>query len=484
MSFDPEKGASNWSLSSAPGSVKAGGEPLAPGLGGPLPGAGVVLAAVSGGADSVALLRLLQRAAPGRGWRIQVAHVDHDLRPESGRDAAFVRALAGELGLDFSLRKVRVEAGGRSLEEAARLARRRALLAMAAETGAVAVALGHTADDQAETVLARLLSGSGPSGLAAMRPWDRPWWRPLLGLRREALRLWLQGLGQAWREDPSNAQMGPLRNRVRHQLLPLAAELVNPRAVEALARLAALAADEEELWDEWCQQAAATLSRREGNSFLFQAQGLSDLPPARQRRLLRYAAGQITGSGQHLLAPHVEQLRELLAGPPGRSLSLPAGLRAWREHGGLRLDRAEPPPECRLTLHGPATVMLPHLGKCLKVELSPRADGRRAQGPEAWLPAPAVDWPLIVRPPHPGERFHPLGAPGSKRLSRFLIDRKVPPWWRARTLVVADQGGLWWVGPWAVAERARLKGHEGAYLRLSFVDTPRQGPYTRIRENV
>lgn len=471
MSDDPKKSVYVSSLSPALVDVKTG-EETGLTLGGPLPGPGVLLAAVSGGADSVALLRLLRQAAPQHGWQVRVVHVDHGLRRESGQDAAFVKALAAQLGLGFHLAKVKVDHQGRSMEEAARLARRRALLKVAHETGAMAIALGHTADDQAETVLARLLSGSGPSGLAAMRPWQRPWWRPLLSLRREALRRMLGELGQAWREDPSNADLGPLRNRVRHKLLPLAEELVNRRAVEALARLAALAQDEEDLWDEWCQKAASTLSRGEGGSFLFDSEGLAALPPARQRRLLRYGAGVITGSGQHLLSAHVEQILGLLAGPPGRSLSLPAGLMAWREHGGLRLGSAAPPPEQALTLQGPCSVLLPHLGKCLKIERCDTAQGRQAQGPVAWLPADEVAWPLELRSPLAGERFHPLGAPGSKKLSRYLIDRKVSPWWRARTLVVADKRGVWWVGPWAVAERARLKGHEGVYLRLSFVDTP------------
>lgn len=420
----------------------------------------------------MALLRLLAEAAPERDWQVQVVHVDHGLRPDSGEDAAFVETLAAGLGLTFHLKKVMVNQPGRSREEAARLARRRALREVVQATGARAVTLGHTADDQAETVLARLLSGTGPSGLAAMRPWQEPWWRPLLHLRRGDLRHWLGDLGQAWREDPTNAELGPLRNRVRHKLLPLAEELINPKAVEALARLAALAQDEEDLWEQWCEQTAASLSRREGSSFVFESKALAALPPARQRRLLRHAAKVITGQGQHLLAPHVEQILALLAGPPGRGLSLPAGLMAWREHGALRLDLAAPPPQPRLTLQGPCSVLLPHLGKCLKVELCDAAGDKQAQGPVAWLPAGQVAWPLELRTPRPGERFHPLGAPGSKKLSRFFIDRKVPRWWRVRTLVVADRAGPWWVAPWAVAERARLKGHEGAYLRLSFVDTP------------
>ncbi|MCF8032167.1 MAG: tRNA lysidine(34) synthetase TilS [Desulfarculaceae bacterium] len=449
-------------------------------LGGPLPGPGPMLAAVSGGADSVALARLLALAAPEHGWRLVLAHVDHGLRPTSGDDASFVAALAGELEAKCLLRRVAVERAGRSLEEAAREARREALLAMADEAGAGAIALGHTLEDQAETVLMRLLTGSGPAGLAAMRPWSPPWWRPLLGLRREALRAWLGQEDHPWREDPSNQDLSILRNRVRHRLMPLAQELVNPRAPQALARLARVAGAEEELWEAWCTQAARRIMRRQGTSLLLEAEPLAEMPLARQGRLLRHAVRELTGSSQGLLALHVEQLLELLAGEAGRKLTLPSGFMAWREPEGLRLDRAAPPPGGAITLHGPATVGLPHLGARLRLELVGEKPGLSGRGPTACLPAGAVRWPLELRPPLPGERFHPLGAPGSKRLSRILIDYKVPAWWRARTLVLADADGPWWAAPWTVAERARLKGTESAYLRLSFVDTPQGWPYTMI----
>lgn len=469
-----KKKSSDLSLSPAPGCVKA----AVPPLGGPLPAAGVVLAGVSGGSDSVALARLLALAAREHGWRLAMGHVDHALRPDSNEDARFVAELARELGADFYVQRVAVERRGRSLEEAARQARRAALAQMAASAGARAIALGHTAGDQAETVLMRLLGGTGLSGLAAMRPWSPPWWRPLLALGREELRAWLVAQGHPWREDSTNDSLEPLRNRVRHQLLPLAKELVNPRAEQALARLAALAGDEEDLWQAWCQEQEGPILARQGTSLLLAAGPLAALPPARQRRLLRHALDILTGQGQHLLAPHVEQMLELLSGAPGRKLTLPGGLMAWREAEALRLDRAEPPALPRVVLHGPATVSLPHLGASLRLELTREKPPLVGRGSSACLPAQAVRWPLELRPPRPGERFHPLGAPGSKRLSRLLIDRKVPPWWRERTLILADREGPWWAAPWAVAERARLKGTECAYLSLSFVDTPPGGPYT------
>ncbi|MCF8123349.1 MAG: tRNA lysidine(34) synthetase TilS [Desulfarculaceae bacterium] len=437
-----------------------------------MPGPGVVLAGVSGGSDSVALARLLAMAAPEQGWRLALGHVDHTLRPESGDDARFVAQLADELGAAFFCQKVTVDGKGRSLEDAARQTRREALVQMADQTGAVAIALGHTAGDQAETVLMRLLGGTGLSGLAAMRPWSAPWWRPLLAASRQELRDWLGAQGHPWREDPSNDSANFLRNRVRHQLLPLARELVNPRAEEALARLASLAGEEEELWQAWCREQEGQVLQRQGTSLLLRGELLAGMHPAHQRRLLRHAVGLLTGQGQHLLALHVEQVLELLAGAPGRRLTLPSGLMAWREAEALRLDRAQPPPCPSLVLHGPATVALPHLGASLRLELVQEKPPVAGRGPSACLPAQAVRWPLELRAPQPGERFQPLGAPGSKRLSRLLIDRKVPQWWRARTLILADREGPWWAAPWAVAERARLKGTESAYLKLSFVDTP------------
>lgn len=473
-----QKSVYTWSLSPHSALVKAGVD-----AGGVLPSGqppppGPLLVAVSGGGDSTALLHILHSLAPDRGWRLAAAHVDHGLRPDSGRDADFVRGLAAELGLEFIQRRVEVRARGLSPEDAARRARRRALVEMADQIGAGAIALGHTADDQAETLLARVLTGAGPTGLAGMRPFSPPFWRPLLAVRRRELRQYLEQGGLAWREDPSNQELGPLRNRVRRKLMPLAEELVNPRAVEALGRLARLCADEEDYWREQGLRDYEALLRPEGTSLRLETGALAQSPPALLRRLIRMTAQRLTGDPQGLLMHHVERIMLLMAGPAGRRLNLPGGLLVFREHGALRFDLESSWQDFTCRLDGPGWVWLPPLRQWLAVETGRQPDKLEARGPSAWLPAGRVAWPLVIRPPRPGERFRPLGAPGSKRLSRFLIDRKAPLWRRRRTVVVADRRGIWWAGPWSPAERARKKPGESDWLSLRLVDTFDPPSYT------
>jgi tRNA(Ile)-lysidine synthase len=195
-----------------------------------------VVVACSGGPDSTALLDSLARLGPPRGWILHVVHVDHGLRPGSGDEAAVVGRLASRLGLDFT--PTRVEVGsGPSLQDRARRARHRALAAVADAVGATAIALGHTADDQAETVLMRLLTGASPGGIRAMAERETRLARPLLRVWREATVAYCAALSLAPLDDPSNRDPRFLRSRVRHDLLP-ALEAVFPGARRRLTVLA------------------------------------------------------------------------------------------------------------------------------------------------------------------------------------------------------------------------------------------------------
>jgi tRNA(Ile)-lysidine synthase len=195
-----------------------------------------VLIACSGGPDSAALLDALARLAPPRRWRLSVAHVDHGIRSGSVVEADGVARLAADRGLPFRALSVTVAAGS-SLQDRARTARHSALRAEAARVGATAIALGHTADDQAETVLMRALSGASPAGLLAMAERERGLVRPLLRVWREATIAYCAALGLQPLDDPSNADPRFLRSRVRHEVIP-ALEAVFPGARRRLVVLA------------------------------------------------------------------------------------------------------------------------------------------------------------------------------------------------------------------------------------------------------
>jgi tRNA(Ile)-lysidine synthase len=284
----------------------------------PEPGDGVAVA-VSGGADSLALLHALRALAGPRRWRLAVVTVDHGMRPGSAADTAFVADHAKALGLPARVCTLTPGDLARHRpagpEGAARAARYEALWPAADELGCTWLATGHTLDDQAETVLLQLLRGAGPDGLAAMAVRTGRLLRPLLGVRRAETRSCCAAAGLAWREDPTNAGDGPLRNRVRHHLLPLLEEL-RPGATQTLARTAALAADERDWLDPLVATAlagavdsreppvppSATLpvgappsrgrgaGRPEPGSVALDALTLADLPVALGRRVVREAA--------------------------------------------------------------------------------------------------------------------------------------------------------------------------------------------------
>ena len=313
--------------------------------GGPAAGDGLA-AAVSGGADSLALLHAMRTLAGPRGWRLAVVTVDHGLRSGSAADAAFVVDHAKALGLDARLETLapadlaRHRRAGQ--EGAARAARYEALWRAAGALGCGWLATGHTLDDQAETVLLQLLRGAGPDGLAGMTVRSGQLLRPLLGVRRAETRACCAAVGVGWREDPTNDEPGPLRNRVRQRLLPLLEEL-RPGATGALARTAALAADERDWLDPLV---AATLAgvragTQASGAIALDAAALAELPFPLARRVVRAAARQAGAT-----APDAEATDRVLALAAGSARGAPAqaggeatwpGGRAWRHAASVVL---------------------------------------------------------------------------------------------------------------------------------------------------
>ncbi len=306
-----------------------------------LPPGTSVLAAVSGGGDSMALLHLLVRMARGRPLEIGVAHLDHGLRRGSAADRRFVEAAARRLGLPCVSERRDVAAErrkGESPEEAARRVRRAFLLEAARSGGASSIATGHTLDDQAETVLMRLVRGAGPralGGMAARGP--GPFVRPLLTLERADLRGFLERHAIGFREDPSNRDLGHDRNRTRRLALPLLAEALNPRAARHLVAAAARLREDAQCLDELAQAALATCARRSRGGVTLDVPALRELHPVIARRVGRLALQHAGVDPRRVGARHVEALLDLVHGGSGRRIDLPGALAAVRRGARLRI---------------------------------------------------------------------------------------------------------------------------------------------------
>jgi len=451
-----------------------------------LPGE-TALVALSGGPDSSALLLLLHRLRDDLGLRLAVAHFDHGLRPpeEAAADLAYARELACSLGLPLHHGAGDTAAYARarhlSLEEAARHLRYRFLGETARALGAPVVAVGHTASDQAETVLLHLLRGSGLDGLTGMRA-RSPWplgegpvlARPLLCLWRRDTERYCALAGLQPRRDPTNESLEPLRNRLRHQALPLLRRL-NPRLDDSLVRLAAIAgqavahleAEAEGAWERLAQpgEEAVRLPRR----------GLLELSPALSARLLRRAYRHLAGPGAELAAVHTLGLQRLIARGRG-GLHLPAGVRARATAESLELRLGPPPaapplPDTPLRVPGLTEVD----GWAIEAEVVPPPPSPLTADPyEAYLDADALGGPLLLTSRRPGDRLRPLGLGGERKLQDIMVDAKVPREERDRLPLLRCPWGIAWAVGLRVDERAAVGPATRRVLHLRARRLPRE----------
>jgi tRNA(Ile)-lysidine synthase len=292
-----------------------------------------VLVALSGGPDSVALLDAMAEAGRSEGFRVVAAHLDHGLRPSSPDDVAFCRNLCEAKGVSILVGSAdvrdRARRECRGLEDAAREERYAFLRRAAFAEKAVAVAVAHTRDDQAETLLLRLVRGSGSLGLSAMRARTGDVIRPLLDVSRAEVLGHLATRGLAWREDETNADTRMLRNRVRHELLPYLEARFNPRLRETLARTASLLADEADALSTEADAAARSATRETADGVALQLEALRRSSPAIARLMLRGVIAK-AGGLRGVSAIQVERLLRiaLRKAPSGRRLPLPGGREA------------------------------------------------------------------------------------------------------------------------------------------------------------
>ena len=444
-------------------------------------GAQPLVAAVSGGPDSVALLHALARQGAFPADKLVVAHLNHQLRPESAADASFVRALAEEWQIEFCGGETDVvelsQSRGLSLEAAARDARYSFLAEVAREVGATAVVTGHNQNDQAETVLMHILRGSGLTGLRGMRPVsplpgapELDLLRPLLGVDRATIEAYCLRNDLTFVQDDSNLDTTFFRNRLRHELLP---ELVsyNPRIVALLYNLATVVDAEEtlltqlttDIWPEIVEDVS------QGRISLDLARWRS-LPLALKRRTLRYAVSLLkpelaeTGFEATELARQVAE-----TGQTGDQATLPGRLTLLVSYGQLIItipdDKATPAGspqlagESEVPLSVPGRLELPG-GWVINVE---RVEGVPFElivtNPDPWQAYIKADYAgeLCVRPRRTGERFQPFGLGGqSAKIGDVMTNRKIPAGLRALWPVVSGADHLLWLAGHSLDERASI----------------------------
>jgi tRNA(Ile)-lysidine synthase len=300
-----------------------------------LPKESSAVVAVSGGSDSVALLHLLERMARGRPLTLTIAHLDHAMRRGSATDRKFVERLAASLEIDcLSDRRdvVKLRRKSESPEEAARRVRRAFLLESRRRARADVIATGHTLDDQAETVLMRLVRGAGPAALAGMSvSGPGPFVRPLLGIERAELRGYLDRQGLDYREDPSNRDLRFDRNRARRLALPALNDALNPRAARHLVKAAERLREDAAYLDDLALEACRRLCREgRGGRIEIPARKLASTPPPLARRIVREALARAGCDRRRITSRHIDAVLEIAAGGRGKHLDLPGGVTAAR----------------------------------------------------------------------------------------------------------------------------------------------------------
>jgi tRNA(Ile)-lysidine synthase len=445
----------------------------------PPAGGATVLAAVSGGPDSMAMLDALCVLSRRRsGFSVVAAHFDHRLRPDSSRDRDVVSAFVASRGIRFVCGEGDVRASARatrrSVEEAARDLRYAFLERAADEAGADAIAVAHTRDDQIETALMRILRGTGIRGLAGIPERRGRIVRPLLSVARAETIAYCREHGVPFVIDSTNDDRRFLRNRIRHDVLP-ALRRAYPGIDEAFLRMAASARVELERIDRLVAGRIESLRRTDANEFALDASAFFGLEDDERVQLLSRAL-ETMSAGRDVSRVHYRSLLRLSRedARPGGSVDLP-GLRARREHDAIVFF-----PRARREGESPGVGRLPVPGRVViggwevSADVVPgevaRAEIRKAApashdliaflGHNDRLPA------ITVRLPRPGDRMRPFGMSGHKKLSDLFIDGKVPRRMRARTPVVEMNGEIVWVAGVAASESSRIGATTSRAIRL------------------
>jgi tRNA(Ile)-lysidine synthase len=430
---------------------------------------------LSGGADSTALLDLLANL---HSFPLQLvaAHLNHCLRgTESDGDEEFCRHLAEHYAIPFETRRVDAKALAKenscNLEDAGRRARIGFFDELSLRWKAQAVVLAHHADDQAETFLMRLLRGSGMSGLSCMaHSNNRGYLRPLLGISRAEIEQYLAERGLSWREDSSNQDQSFLRNRIRHELLPLL-EQYNPAIRNCLTTTADLLSAESNLLDEQAREITDTICRSSSGGPILSLATFTILPLAMQRRIVRRIIGRACGNLDHFGSSHIDAVCRLATSTrPNARLNLPLGVVVSRAYENLIFNSSPPLEQADFVLNidAPGVYQL-STGETLTIEKCQVPDRFDNEGANTvYMDHDKAPFPWLIRTPRPGDRLQPLGMEGSKKLKNLFIDCKIPAAQRKATPLLFSGNELLWVCGIRPSQTSRVATYTSHAIKVVF----------------
>jgi tRNA(Ile)-lysidine synthase len=429
--------------------------------------------AVSGGADSLFLLHALRELAPRSECELDVIHIEHGIRgAASVDDAEFVRDLAAALALPFHFHRADVPAIGGNLEEAARTVRHAFYAELIAAGTIHRIATGHTRSDQAETVLYRILRGSGLTGLSGILPVTREGLiRPLLEIDRSEIESWLGQHAIAWKEDETNLDRAFARNRLRHEILPMLRESFNPQLDTALSNLSTLARDEESYWQSellQCQQLRANSQE----PLILPISELSNVPVAVARRRLRHILGAAS-----LSFPHIERVLEMARSGNGHDRFQCPGLDVCRSFDLIRFAPVGAAPEPHdgfsFALTIPGSVELPTSGTRITLQV---LEKKAALRPCVTV-VNELDWQrfgagrdaprLELRNWRPGDQYRPIGRSKPEKIKFLFQEARIPLWERGKWPIITYNEDIVWARGFGAAAEFGTQPQTGSILQIA-----------------
>ncbi len=444
-----------------------------------------VVVAISGGPDSVALLKVMEMISDEYGLTLTAAHINHGLRKESDQDEQFVRRISEEAGIKFECRKVDIgsqrKGTGKSIEEISRDVRYRFLNDVAKMHHAGKIALGHHLNDQVETVLMNFLRGSGAEGLKGMLPKRGLFIRPLLRISRKEIHGFLEARNIPFMTDTSNAESLYLRNRIRHLLIPELKAKFNPNLDASLSNMAEIMRLEDDYMKTVTREILSDWGiGQENDEIMIRISALAKYHEAIQYRIMKDLLRRLTPHTQGIAYAHIKAALDLCsADRPGGQLDFPYGILVRREYDTLVFSRStkterkafyEKFDKLHYDVAIPGSVKIVESGKTIKfafVEHPVRikADERTT----VYMDYDRIVFPVIIRTLKPGDRIQPLGMKGTKKIKSYFIDEKVPLNIRKEIPLLLDRESVIWITGMRLSERVKITDKTSRVLKVEIV---------------